>query len=89
MERLDDGRPSVASIKAGPQMSEKKPNYDYTATARSATRRQRTARTLTVDLDQQHASALEWITCETDETAAACVRRLIREEASRRDAPGE
>lgn len=64
------------------------PNYDYTSAKRGAARRARAAMILSpITLDAQHAAALRWILGETDETTAACIRRLILAEAERRCAP--
>lgn len=65
------------------------PNYDYTATARNSARRARAVARLDVSLDEHHAECVRYITDETGEPAATMIRRLIREEASRRDAPVE
>lgn len=63
-------------------------NYDYTASARSAARYDRAAMMLSpIALDAQHADALTRIVAATGETKAACVRRLIIDEAVRRHAP--
>jgi len=57
-------------------------NYDYTATARSARRRARSAARLDVALDEYHVAALD-AARKTDEAGrviesrADCVRRLI------------
>lgn len=63
------------------------PNYDYTASARNASRRARTSARLDVSLDERHAECVRYITDETGEPVATMIRRLIREEAIRRDAP--
>ena len=59
------------------------PNYDYTSAARVAASRARTAIRLDIPLDAQHAECARYIAEQTDETAAALVRRLLREEAVR------
>lgn len=63
------------------------PNYDYTSRERVARLRARSAMTLSVTLDKRHAEALRYIVDDTDETTAACVRRLILAEAAARGAP--
>lgn len=67
----------------------KKPpaNYDYTAAKRSASRRARTAKTLSLTIDALHVAAIEWLMEDTGETTSALVRRLLLDEAERRGAP--
>ena len=59
------------------------PKYDYTGAARVAASRARTAIRLDIPLDAQHAECARFLAEQTDETAAALVRRLLREEAAR------
>lgn len=65
------------------------PNYDYTATARSAARRERAAERLDIALDAQHSAALQWLMDDMDLPRSSIVRRLILDEARRRGAPIE
>lgn len=57
-------------------------NFDYTASKRNSKARNRAAGTApAVLLDQQHSDAFGEILAHSGETAAAWVRRMIRQEA--------
>lgn len=60
----------------------KPPNYDRTATKRSAKRYAAAARVLpSVTLDADHAAMIAQILASTGESVSEFVRRMIREQA--------